>query len=214
MFLKLRKRISRNFLLSALNSVYRNYFQYRRNNFGYIHKTARIRFPILIKGVENVHLHENTHILGHSKLVATKAKFIMKKNSGSAEGLTIVTGNHPPIVGELFMKGAMLDNQIAKDIIVEEDVWLGSNVTILKGCIIGRGAIVGSGSVCRSSVPPYSIVTGNPSKVVGFKFTPIEVVNHEISLYEKEERLSFEFLENNYNKYFIKRLKDIKNFIN
>jgi acetyltransferase-like isoleucine patch superfamily enzyme len=210
----LKNKISFNFFFSAVNSLYRNYFQTRRSKFGYIDKTSRVRFPILIKGFENVYLYENTHILGYSKIITTKAKFIMKKNSGSAEGLTVVTGSHPPIVGELFMDGASRDDQLAKDIVVDEDVWLGSNVTLLAGVIIGRGAIVGSGSVCRKAVPPYSIVTGNPSKVVGFKFSPKEIIEHEIKLYKKEERYSIEHLEKNYEKHFIHRLKEIKNLIN
>jgi acetyltransferase-like isoleucine patch superfamily enzyme len=210
----IKKRITYNFFLSALNSLYRNYFQTRRSKFGFIDRTARVRFPILIKGFENVYLYENTHILGYSKIITTKAKFIMKKNSGSAEGLTIVTGSHPTIIGELFISGAARDEQIAKDVVVEEDVWLGSNVTLLAGVIIGRGAIVGSGSVCRKAVPPYSIVTGNPSKVVGFKLSPKEIIEHEKKLYEHDERFSIELLENNYEKHFIHRLKEIKNLIN
>lgn len=209
-----KNKITFNFFLSAINSLYRNYFQPRRSKFGYIDKTSRVRFPILIKGFENVYLHENTHILGYSKIITTKAKFIMKKNSGSAEGLTVVTGSHPPRIGELFMDGASRDEQIAKDIIVDEDVWLGSNVTLLAGVIIGRGAIVGSGSVCRKAVPPYAIVTGNPSKVVGFKFSPKEIIEHEMKLYKEDDRYSIEFLEKNYEKHFISRLKEIKAFIN
>jgi acetyltransferase-like isoleucine patch superfamily enzyme len=208
-----KKYITHNLFLSALNGLYRNYFQTRRTKFGYIDSTARVRFPILIKGIENVYLYENTHILGHSLLITTKAKFIMKKNSAAAEGLTIVTGSHPAKVGELFLKNAADDIQESKDIIVEEDVWLSANVTLLSGIIVGRGAIVGSGTVCRNSVPPYAIVIGNPAKVIGFKFSPEEVSVHEQLLYPENERLSLDFLQKNYNKYFINRIGEIKSYL-
>jgi len=207
-------KIKRNLFLSAFHSVYQRYFFAKRSRFGFIHKTAKIRFPALIKGIENVHIHENSHIMGSSKLITTKAKFILKKNSGAAEGLTVITGTHPYKIGEFFMIDAAKDIQIAKDVIVEEDVWIGTNVTLLPGVTVGRGSIVASGSICRNNVPPYAIVQGNIAKVVGFKFSPKEILIHEEELYDQNERLEIELLENNYDKYFIKRLKEIKNNLN
>jgi acetyltransferase-like isoleucine patch superfamily enzyme len=55
-----------------------------------------------------------------------------------------------------------------KEINIEDDVWIGFNATILKGLNIGRGAIVGACSVVTKDVPPYSIVVGNPAKVVKY----------------------------------------------
>jgi acetyltransferase-like isoleucine patch superfamily enzyme len=159
-----------------------------------------VRFPILIKGIENVYLYENTHILGNSNIITSKAKFIMKKNSASAEGLTVVTGSHPAHVGEFFIEKASIDIQDAKDVIVEEDVWLAANVSLLAGVTVGRGSVIGAGSVCRNNVPPYAIVVGNPAKIVGFKFTPEEVISHEKILYSENERIDIQLLEKNYNK--------------
>lgn len=213
MLSRIKKKISYNLFFSGMNGLYRNYFQIKRSKFGCIDATSRVRFPLLIKGIENVFLYENTHILGHSQINATKAKFIMKKNSASAEGLMIVTGSHPSVVGEFFLEKAADDIQDAKDVVVEEDVWLAANVTLLSGVIVGRGAVVGSGAVCRNSVPPYAIVVGNPAKVVGFKFSPEEIIQHEKELYKENERLSIELLEKNYTKYFTNRITEIKSFL-
>lgn len=211
---KLRRRISMNLFLSALNSLYRNYFKVQRKRFGYIDKTARVRFPILIKGIENVYIYEHSHILGNALIIATQAKFIMKKYSGSAEGLTVVTGNHYATMGEFkMMTAGYADVQVAKDVIVEEDVWLAANVTLLSGVIIGRGATIGAGSVVRNSVPPYAIVMGNPAKVIGFNFTPEEAVEHEKILYPENERIPIDKLKRNYSKYFENRIEKIADFI-
>lgn len=51
-----------------------------------------------------------------------------------------------------------------------DDVWIGSRVTVLTGVTIGVGAIVAAGSVVTRDVPPYSIVAGVPSRVVGVRF--------------------------------------------
>jgi galactoside O-acetyltransferase len=51
-------------------------------------------------------------------------------------------------------------------IIIEDDVWIGMNCIILKGVTIGKGAIVGAGSVITHNVPAWTVVGGNPAKVV------------------------------------------------
>ncbi len=53
-----------------------------------------------------------------------------------------------------------------KPVIVEDDVWIGSRVTILPGITVGKGSILGASAVVVKDVPPYSVVAGNPAKVV------------------------------------------------
>lgn len=62
---------------------------------------------------------------------------------------------------EIFSKGK---------IIIEEDVWIGSNSVVLSGVKIGRGSIIGAGSVVTKDIEPYSIALGNPAKVIKKRF--------------------------------------------
>jgi virginiamycin A acetyltransferase len=55
-------------------------------------------------------------------------------------------------------------------IIIEDDVWIGTDVLILSGVTIGKGTIVAAGSVVSRSTPPYSLVGGNPAKVIKMRF--------------------------------------------
>ena len=55
---------------------------------------------------------------------------------------------------------------VSAPIVIGDDVWIGFNSIILKGVKIGRGAIVAAGSVVTKDVPEFSIVAGNPAKVV------------------------------------------------
>jgi maltose O-acetyltransferase len=50
---------------------------------------------------------------------------------------------------------------------IEDDVWIGFNSAIMKGVTIGRGAVVGAGSVVTHDIEAYSIVVGNPARIVG-----------------------------------------------
>ncbi len=51
-------------------------------------------------------------------------------------------------------------------VIIEDDVWLGLRVTVLKGVRIGRGSVIGAGSVVTEDIPPYSLAFGVPAKVI------------------------------------------------
>ncbi len=53
-----------------------------------------------------------------------------------------------------------------RPIIIGNDVWIGSRVIILGGVKIGDGAIIGAGSVVTHDVPPYSVVGGNPARII------------------------------------------------
>ena len=53
------------------------------------------------------------------------------------------------------------------EIIIESDVWLGVNVTVLKGVFIGTGSIVAAGAVVTKSIPPYEIWAGIPARMIG-----------------------------------------------
>ena len=57
-----------------------------------------------------------------------------------------------------------------RDVIIGNDVWIGINATILSGVKIGDGAVIGASSVVTKDVPAYSIVAGNPAKLIRMRF--------------------------------------------
>ena len=56
-----------------------------------------------------------------------------------------------------------------KPIVIGNDVWIGANVTILKGVTKNKGAVVGAGSVITKDIPEFAIVVGNPAKVLKYR---------------------------------------------
>lgn len=53
-----------------------------------------------------------------------------------------------------------------KGILIEDDVWVGCNVTILDGVHIGKGAVIGAGSVVTKDVESYTVVGGSPARPI------------------------------------------------
>jgi acetyltransferase-like isoleucine patch superfamily enzyme len=64
------------------------------------------------------------------------------------------------------------DTYIAKDILIEDNVWLGRRVIVLGGVIIGEGAIIQAGSVVTSNIPKCAIAGGHPAKI--FKYRDVD----------------------------------------
>lgn len=197
---------------SIIDNIYRRLL---KEKMGFCGKNVDIRFNSIYKP-EHIFLSDNTNIFEDFTFISDNGCFYMKENSGAAQGLTVITDTHSREVGhllkdsELFYKGK---GNISSDVIVEEDVWIGANVTLLPGSRIGRGANIGANAVVRSKIPPYSIVIGNPAKIVGFCFSPNEIIEHERNLYPEDKRLSIEDLNKQYKKYFLDRFKENKNLV-
>jgi acetyltransferase-like isoleucine patch superfamily enzyme len=64
-------------------------------------------------------------------------------------------------------------------ITISDDVWIGQGAIIMSPSRIGRGSIVSAGSVVVKDVQPYSIVGGVPARIISWRFTPEEIVEHE-----------------------------------
>lgn len=77
-----------------------------------------------------------------------------------ANNLVIVDHDHKRV------QGKVTDKLVSKPIVIENYVWIGANVAILKGVTIGKGADVAVGAVIREKVPPFSIVGGVPAHLI------------------------------------------------
>lgn len=71
-------------------------------------------------------------------------------------------------------------------IVIEDDVWCGANVTILKGVTIGHGSVVAVGAVVTKSFLPYSIIGGVPAKLIKMRFDNEDIKRNDEILYGKK----------------------------
>lgn len=79
----------------------------------------------------------------------------------------IITRNHGSRDTETPMK--LQGFTPYRPVVIEDDVWIGSNVIILPGVHVGKGAILGAGAVIREDVPPFAVMAGNPASILKYR---------------------------------------------
>ncbi len=96
-----------------------------------------------------------------------------------ASGLTIVSGNHPPVANRLAVSnfpfkewgwGDYSPSTEKGGVSIGSDVWIGENVTIMDGIWIGDGSIIAAGSVVTKSIGAYQVWGGNPAEYIRHRF--------------------------------------------
>lgn len=128
-------------------------------------------------GAEDFEKHVTHHyefigdklIIGKFCAIGKGVEFIMnganhRMNSASTYPFNIMGGGWERVTPSLK------DLPIKGDTVVGNDVWVGQNVTVLPGVHIGDGAIIGANSVVSKDVQPYTVVGGNPIKLIRRRF--------------------------------------------
>ena len=144
----------------------------------FIHKVSDCYF-------KNLELGDKSIIGPDCLILNTNAKLLIGNYVMVAPRVTFVTGNHRYDLVGARMIDVTIDMKLPsndKDIIIEDDVWIGTGAIILKGVTVGEGAIIAAGAVVTKDVPPYSIYGGNPASFIKFRFTEEEVKLHKEKL--------------------------------
>lgn len=108
----------------------------------------------------NIHIGEN-FFANHNVVILDCGKVTFGDNVFVAPNCIFLTAGHPLDV-EQRNKGL----EYAYPITVEDNVWIGANVTVLPNVTIGSGSVIGAGSVVNKDIPRGVIAVGNPCRVV------------------------------------------------
>lgn len=117
-------------------------------------------FESMISIGDNCDLGAFNHITSVGKIVlgngilTGRRVLISNNNHGDFSEDSLKT---PPVFREILSKG---------DLIIEDDVWIGEGASLLGGLHIGKGAVIGANSVVTRNVPSYTLVAGNPARVI------------------------------------------------
>lgn len=116
-------------------------------------------------------------IIGKFCQIATGVRFIMNGSNHAMDGIS----TYPfKVFGGAWANAPM--NVVSKgDTVIGNDVWIGNSVTIMQGIKIGDGAIIDTNSLVTKDVPPYTIVGGNPAKIIRHRFDA-ETINFLLQL--------------------------------
>jgi acetyltransferase-like isoleucine patch superfamily enzyme len=131
-----------------------------QKNFTELTNIPQNRFHPLVWLAGDPEIGENVYIGGMSEVYAKGAHVMIGDNCDIASFVSInCSDSHKRCIG-------ILDNAERKDIIIENNVYIGTQSFIGGGVHIGHHSVVGAGTVVRSGkYPPYSLIVGNPAVV-------------------------------------------------
>ena len=171
-------------------SLYRRFFpEYDLSDIGSIGVGCQIA-PYSTLVLKNMFLSDYVMIQDHVNFISRNGKLFVGKYSVISAGCTIIPGEHHLKVGMPFYINAKYHIEDEEhDIVIKEDCWIGASSVLLPGISIGRGAIIGAGSIVTKNVLPYTVVAGNPARLIAMRMKKEDVLKHE-EIYPENERLS------------------------
>jgi Acetyltransferase (isoleucine patch superfamily) len=119
---------------------------------------------------DNVFINRNCMIVSHKSILI---------GAGTSIGPGTIIYDH-----DHNFKGNLEDSE--KEVVIDSNVWIGGNCSILKGVHIGTESIVAAGSVVTKDVEPYTIWGGVPAKKIKDRFSP-ETLKEHIAIIENEK---------------------------
>lgn len=104
--------------------------------------------------------------LGNNLLIMVARRIEIGAHCLIANDVSIVDNDGHPIDPLKRLQYLPPEPEACREVVIGDNVWIGKGSIILKGVTIGEGAIVAAGSVVTRDVPPYTVVAGNPARVV------------------------------------------------
>lgn len=154
---------------------------------------SNVRFSALTSDFtyRNLTIGNDVYIGPHALFLCTESQIFIGNKVLFGPHVTIIGGDHRITdVGRFIYDVLDKHPEDDQDVHIEDDVWIGTNTTLLKGVTVGRGAVVAAGALVTKDVPPYAIVGGVPAKVLKYRFTPEQIQEHERQLYAEDKRMA------------------------
>ena len=126
------------------------------------------------RGIQNIHVGDEVSFGPNTRIWTVGAHVYIGNDVMFGPGVTIISGDHRIDLEGKPMRAVLPSEKLPEndqDVIIEDDVWIGSNVTVLKGVRIPRGSVVAAGAVVTKSLDGENCIWGGtPARLIGRRF--------------------------------------------
>ena len=126
-------------------------------------KDYKLGSKVYVSNPQNIYIGERTYINGGMLYATPNARIEIGKDCLISYNVHIRTDMHN------YMDSDKCINQqgtTERDVIIEDDVWVGYGVTIMPGVRVAKGSVIGAGAVLTKSTEPYSVYAGVPAQKI------------------------------------------------
>lgn len=108
-----------------------------------------------------------------------------------------------------FVKRSPIDAVNKGPLVIEDEVWIGTDAILFSGVKVGKGAIISAGAIVTKDVPAYAIVGGTPAKLIKYRFSE-DIINELMTIYLKD--MPIDWIKENIDTLYqeIKSVEDVK----
>ncbi len=163
--------LGRKAIRRILMVVLRSHFKSHGKNFkfdpfgSYSFKTISVGSDVFIGSGACLHASQSEIIIGNKVMFGPN--------------VTIMGGDHNSSeIGVYMFDQKRKRPEDDQPVVIEDDVWIGTGVIVLKGVTVGTGSIIAAGALVNQDVPPYSVVGGIPAKKIRARFSEEDLKRH------------------------------------
>jgi acetyltransferase-like isoleucine patch superfamily enzyme len=117
---------------------------------------------IIIEKDSSLKIGDNVFIGSHANIRVT-GNMEIGNDCRIAQFVSLINGNYGFVKKDILIRNQQYEKGF---LLIEDDVWIGVGSIILPNLTISKGAVLGAGTVISKDVPEYSVVVGNPQKII------------------------------------------------
>lgn len=129
-------------------------------------KNSRVGLDVKINRPQNVYIGDNTYVNGGMLFTSENSKIKIGNNCLLSYNICLRTYSHNYIDKKVLINK---QGEFEKNIIIEDDVWVGYGAQIMPGVTLHKGCVIGAGAIVTKDIDEYAVAVGCPARIIKYR---------------------------------------------